>query len=374
MRTKALSPPTHGRPAPLLVADTLAAMSAIRYPPPLREGDRIGVTAPSAGVADHHRPRLEFCVGWLRERGYEVVLGDCLDGSGVTSAAPRDRADELGAMLTDPRIAAVVPPWGGELAVELLGHLDVDAIAAAAPTWVVGYSDMSTVLTPLTLLTGTATIHGHNLMDTPYRLGPEQMPWHRVAGSDRGSTIVQCAAPRVRSAQAGFDRWEESPELTASTEYRLDEPTDGWSLLHGDGALEVTGRLIGGCLEVLGPIAGTPYGDVRAFGERHTADGLIVYVEASDDGALNIARHLWSLRLAGWFQHARAVLVGRTHARADGAFSQRDAVASALGDLGIPVVLDVDCGHVVPALALVNGALARVTLDGDGGRIEQRLV
>ena len=27
---------------------------------------------------------------------------------------------------------------------------------------------MSTVITPLTLLTGTATVHGNNLMDTPY--------------------------------------------------------------------------------------------------------------------------------------------------------------------------------------------------------------
>ncbi len=125
---------------------------------------------------------------------------------------------------------------------------------------------------------------------------------------------------------------------------------------------------------MLGPLAGTRYGDVRSFAaEIAPADGLIVYLEAAEEEALSIVRELWSMRLAGWFEHAHAVLVGRTHAPDSDGFTQRDAVASALGDLGIPIVLDVDCGHVVPALALVNGALARVRLDAGGGRIEQTL-
>ncbi len=296
-----------------------------------------------------------------------------MDGEGVTSAPARERALELTRMLCDPSIAAVVPPWGGELAVETLPHLDFEAIAAAEPTWLVGYSDMSTLLTPITLLTATATVHGHNLMDTPYRLGPEQKAWYEVIALPAGAAIEQSASPRVRSAAAGFDRWQDSPEIAASTEYTLDEPARGWSLLHGGDALEVEGRLIGGCIEVLGPLAGTRYGDLGGLSGAR-ADGLIVYVEASEDAALNIARHLWSMRLAGWFTHARAILIGRTHAADSPGFTQRDAVHSALGDLTIPIVLDVDCGHVVPALALVNGAHARVELGPGGGRIVQRCV
>src|SRR6202011_3729175 len=91
----------------------------IRYPAPLQTGDHIGVTAPSSGVSDRHRPRLAFCVEFLRQRGYEVVVGDCMDGSRYVSAPVDERAAELTAMLTDPRIRVVIPPWGGELAIDL---------------------------------------------------------------------------------------------------------------------------------------------------------------------------------------------------------------------------------------------------------------
>ena len=53
---------------------------SVLLPAPLRPGDRIGVTAPSSGVPADLWPRLEHAVAWLRARGYDVVVGDCLDG------------------------------------------------------------------------------------------------------------------------------------------------------------------------------------------------------------------------------------------------------------------------------------------------------
>jgi muramoyltetrapeptide carboxypeptidase len=40
---------------------------------------------------------------------------------------------------------------------------------------------------------------------------------------------------------------------------------------------------------------------------------------------------------------------------------------------GVPVVLDVDLGHVPPQLALVNGARAELVVDGDQRRLTQWL-
>lgn len=341
-----------------------------RYPAPLQPGDRIGVTSPSSGVPADLRPRLDVCVEHLRRGGYDVVVGQCMDGAGVVSAPAATRAAELTSMLTDPGIRAVVPPWGGELAVELLPHLDLGAIAAADSAWLVGYSDLSTLLLPLTTLTGTATLYGQNLMDTPYRVPEPLLSWLDVATAPAGGTISQGASSHHRSAGAGFDRWQDDPTFS---EYTLDA-AGSWRLLDpGAGDVRVSGRLIGGCIETVSTLAGTTYGDLRAFARDHAPDGLIVYVEASEDGALDIARHLWRMRLAGWFDQANAVLVGRTHAPDAPGFTQLDAVRSALGDLDAPVVLDVDCGHVPPHLALVNGALADLSITPGATTLIQHL-
>ncbi|SDI72736.1 Muramoyltetrapeptide carboxypeptidase LdcA (peptidoglycan recycling) [Actinokineospora alba] len=334
----------------------------MRFPAPLKAGDRIGVTSPSSGVDADLLPRLEFAVEVVETRGYEVVVGECMDGAGHISAPAADRARELTAMLTDPDIRAVVPPWGGELAIDLLPLLDWDAIRDAEPTWVVGFSDMSTIITPLTLLTGVATIHGNNLMDTPYVTPKGLLSWLDIAALPTGSTFTQSSPGVHRSS--GFDDYRDHPD---AYEFTLDR--DGrWIRLDGDGDVDVSGRLIGGCVEALCNLMGTRFGDTAAI----PGDQLI-YLEASGDDAATICRNLHGMRLAGFFDRAAAVLIGRTRAPGIASLSQYDAVVDALGCLGVPLVADVECGHVPPFLPLVNGALGRVVHNATESTVIQTL-
>jgi muramoyltetrapeptide carboxypeptidase len=133
----------------------------------------------------------------------------------------------------------------------------------------------------------------------------------------------------------------------------------------------VSGRLIGGCIEAVCNLAGTRHGDVAEFGREHADDGLVVYVEAAGDEVAAICRNLHGLRLARWFDDARAVLVGRTSAPDNPHMTQRAAALDALAPLGLPLVFDVEIGHVPPHLPLVNGALATITVDGDRREIVQ---
>jgi muramoyltetrapeptide carboxypeptidase LdcA involved in peptidoglycan recycling len=334
----------------------------LRFPAPLTPGDKIGVTAPSAGVEGAAAERIDFCINWLRNAGYEIVVGDCMDGSGITSGPARARAAELTQMLCDPSIRCVVPPWGGETAIDVLDLLDWDALAVAEPTWLVGFSDLSTILLPLTTRLGWATMHGDNLADTPYEPPAGLLRWLDIASGpgphrQRDSGLI-----------ADFWSFEEDPQATAWKHVE-----DGAWTLHGAESLHVTGRLIGGCIETLCNLAGTPYGDVAAFGRQHAEDGLIIYLEASGDEAATICRNLHGLRLAGWFEHARAVLIARTNAPNNPAMTQREAVLDALGPLNLPVVFDLEIGHVPPHLPLVNGALATVTIEVDRRDIVQEL-
>lgn len=334
----------------------------LRFPAPLKRGDKIGVTAPSAGAEGAGAERIRFCVDWLRTAGYDVVVGNCMDGAAITSAPVADRAAELTAMLCDPAIRCVIPPWGGETAIDLVDLLDWDALAHAEATWLVGYSDLSTILLPLTTRLGWATLHGDNLADTPYTPPPGLLSWLDIA-SGTGPHLQQDSG-----MVAGWWRFEEDPRATDWK--RVDRGR--WSL-HGAESLHATGRLIGGCVETLCNLAGTPYGDVATFGAAHQDDGLIVYLDVAGDEAATICRNLHGLRLAGWFGGAKAILVGRTEAPDNPKLTQREAVLDALGRLDVPIVFDLEIGHVPPHLPLVNGALATLTVDDDVHEIAQRL-
>ena len=340
----------------------------IRYPRPLRPGDRIGVTSPSSGVPNELRARLDVAVREVEARGYEVVVGKCMDGAGHVSASAAERADEFMVMLTDPGIRAVVPPWGGETAIDLLPLLDWERLRDAEPTWVVGYSDMSTLITPLTLLTGVATVHGNNLMDTPYRVPEGLLSWLDIVTMPEGRRFAQ--APPGRHRSTGWDDFHASPEVS---EFTLDTP-GRWTRLDGDGDVDVSGRLIGGCVETVCHVAGTPYGDVAAFARDRAPEGLLVYVEAVEHNAFAICSALHGMKLAGFFDRANAVLVGRTSAPDGASLTQHEAVLDALGSLGVPIIANVECGHVPPYMPLVNGALGRVIHNPARSELIQTLV
>ena len=333
----------------------------LRFPRPLRLGDRIGVTSPSAGVEGAGAERIGFCVEWLRGRGYDVEVGACMDGSAMTSAPAEQRAAELTRMLADPAIACVVPPWGGETAIDLVDLLDWDALADAEPTWLVGYSDMSTVLLPITTRLGWATLHGDNLADTPLEVPDGLLHWLDLAGGE---------GPFVQRGSGLVATWVRFEEDVRATQWRP-VSSGAWEV-EGGGGLDVTGRLVGGCVETIGHLAGTAYGDVRGWAEALDAP-TIVYLEACESDAVDICRHLHGMRLAGWFDRATAVLVGRTNAPDHREMTQREAVRDALGRLGLPIVWDLEIGHVPPHLPLVNGALARVVVDGGRQEITQTL-
>ena len=332
------------------------------FPRPLAPGDRIAVTSPSSGVKTEALPRLEFNVQWLRDRGFEVVVGECMSGELVRSAPKQQRAAELVDFLCDPAVAAVVPPFGGELAIDLLDQLDWDRLALAQPTWLVGWSDISSLMLPVTTRLGWATAHGWNLMDTALAPPDGLVHWTDLLAST--GDVVQRSPGRTRE---GWGDWQ-APDTATMT---LDQPTD-WVVV-GGGDVDVSGRLIGGCLEVLGPLAGTPYADVRAYGRAHADEGLLVYLEVCEYGAYDACRIFHGLRYAGWFEHASAVLIGRTPAPDAEDLTQLGAVADALGDLGIPVVAEMDIGHTQPFLPLVNGASARVVVRDGVREVTQTL-
>ena len=344
------------------------------YPNPLRHGARIAVTAPSSGVLPALHPRLNLVIAHLRAQGFEVEEGLCLrDEKNSASAPAAQRAAELMQLLLRNDIDAIFPPWGGELAIELLDLLDRHALKLARPKWLIGYSDTSTLMLALTLRLGWATAHGPCLMDLAPAKNDSltaQALAHLSAAT--GGQFTQHQSSHWQSKWADFEKQPEcSYALTDATEWQcINRPPRS--------AVSFSGRLIGGCLDTLMHTAGTPFGDVASFIRRHQEDGVIVYLENSGLSPEDWVRALHGLRWHGWLTGLNGVLIGRSAAPdTTSAESLRyaDAVRSTLADLPCPVVTDVDIGHLPPQLMLINGALAQVRwTSGEGGVITQKLL
>lgn len=341
----------------------------VTFPRPLREGDLIAVTAPSSGVTGAALGRLDLVQEHLRQQGFRVIEGRCLRQDHLSVSAPREqRAAELWQFLRDPEVAAIFPPWGGELATEILELLDFDALGSATPKWLLGYSDLSTIQLPLTLLSGWATAHGCNLMDlAPTQTDPLTGAVMRVLASDFSSPVLQRSASRYQKQWIDFAVQVDAPfNLTHEVE---------WKRLDGSKArLEFAGHLLGGCLDTIAWLSGTRYGDVPSFVRRCGERGAIIYLENVEMAPAALVRCLLSLRRQGWFDGLSGLMLGRSAAPDPESTTQMgyvQALRAALGNLDCPVLYDIDIGHQPPQFTLINGAFAEVTFEAGSGAVVQ---
>lgn len=99
-------------------------------------------------------------------------------------------------MMQDENIQMIFPTWGGELLIEILDFVDFDALQ---PKWIVGYSDISTLLLAVTLKTGIATAHGTNLIDLRGEyLDETTAMWESVLKTREGESILQQSSEKYQ--------------------------------------------------------------------------------------------------------------------------------------------------------------------------------
>ncbi|KAF7781639.1 hypothetical protein PRUB_b0931 [Pseudoalteromonas rubra] len=345
----------------------------MHYPAPLISGSTIAVTAFSSGVAAPLHPRLELVLGDLALRGFKVLEGHCLREDKLHVSAPVERrVDELMRFLLDDRVDAIMAPWGGEIAMDLLPLLDWQALQQARPKWLMGFSDISTVLSAFSSKLGWATCHCTNLMQLSLaQTDALTADTFTHLQTPTGGAFTQRSAPFY---EQGYSNYAQDSEAV----FNLAEPSR-WQVMNGEahhaGTVSFQGRLIGGCLDTHMLMFGSEYFDPQALLERHPDDKLIFYFENAEQSPTAYYRALQSLKLRGAFEHAAGILIGRNAVtdNAGKAFDGDTAVKMALGDLTVPVITGVDVSHIAPNMVLINGALAEVSQGDEHWALVQHL-
>jgi muramoyltetrapeptide carboxypeptidase len=330
--------------------------------PFLKQNATIGVTAPSSGVPAELHDLVKLACTRLEQDGFRTIIGKTAWTQDKAKSAPAlKRAAELNEMLTDDDIDIIIPPWGGELLVEILEHLDFESMKTK---WILGYSDVSGLLLSITLKTGMATAHGTNLIDLRGEFSDETTAmWRTVLSTKAGDTIVQHSS---KLFQKEWDHANPSPCV-----FHLTEPTV-WKTVSGQNE-KISGRLLGGCVDIIRHLVGTPFGDVANFKKEHIpGEPVIWYLENCELNTADLRRSLVQMKLAGWFDNCSGLLFGRSPANMPAEnYTVEDVYKDLADELGIPVIYDIDCGHVPPQMTFINGAFAEVEVANGTGTVRQ---
>ena len=200
-------------------------------------------------------------------------------------------------------IRAIICARGGYGCNYLLPRLDMEIIRRH-PKIFVGYSDATTLLTWFHDATGLVTFHG------PMVAKDFALP--------RGADISFLASQDFRRIGVAVGALP-TPLVSGRAE----------------------GKLYGGCLSMLAASLGTPY--------AIQTEGTILLIEDIDTRPYQIDRMLMQLRLAGKLAGVRGIVFGEMPGCAPPASAGYDlgeVLRRCVGDLGIPVALGLNSGHV----------------------------
>ena len=330
--------------------------------PFLQNGATIGVIAPSSGVEKELHSLIELAKQRLETQGYQMVIGDTVwTQDKAKSASAKQRATELQAMMQDDNIDMIIPPWGGELLLEILPYLAFDLFK---PKWILGYSDLSGLLLAMTLTTGIATAHGTNFVDLRGEyIDDTTAMWLQCVQTKTGESVTQFSS-NMYQEKWKFD--EPSPYV-----FHFTKPTY-WKSIPSQ-SIEITGRLLGGCIDIIRHLIGTPFGNVHQFREKFIPNEPVIwYMENCHLHTTELRRTLIQMQLAGWFDNCTGILFGRSDANKPVENYQIEDVYQALAnELQVPIIYDVDCGHLPPQLTFINGAYAEIGVQDGKGVVKQ---
>ncbi|MBR1854767.1 MAG: LD-carboxypeptidase [Lachnospiraceae bacterium] len=344
----------------------------MRFPDFLPEGGTIGFVAPSFGCnIEPYKSCFDHAQQKFKGLGYQLKLGpNCYAGEGVgISNTPEKCARELTEAYCDETSDVLISCGGGELMCEILPHVDFERIKAAKPKWYMGYSDNTNFTYLLATICDTAAVYG------PCAPAFGMEPWHPAIEDAFGVLTGE------RTSLKGYEKWEreslkneENPLVPYhATEPRILRTFVGRKQVDAENSkIQMQGRLLGGCMDCLVTLLGTRFDHTRDFIERYKEDGIIWFLEACDLNVFGIRRAMWQMEEAGWFEHVKGFLIGRPLC-----FGQEmmgldayEAVLKVAGEKNVPVVMDVDLGHLPPMMPLIVGSYAEVDVEDNDIRIQ----
>ena len=317
----------------------------------LAPGDTIAVLSPSGGAAsafpDIYRGGVDFIESRL---GLKVKEYPSVGMSrGELWRNPRLRADDLNSAFADREVRAIVSTIGGDDAVRILEHLDLDLIMRN-PKIIMGYSDSTAFLAYLNMH-GLETCHGPSVM-----AGFAYLKNFPEALDETTRVLFEDCEYSLEA----FPAWAEKYRDWNFTE-NVGEVQEIFSVDTGHhwinkGPLS-SGRLWGGCIEILEMMNGS-----FAWPGRDFFKDRVLFLETSEDRPTpeHVSYVLRNLGLQGVLGQIRGLLIARP---AGYSLDEKTCleekvrmiVVEEWGRDDLSIVMNMDFGHTEPRHILPYG-------------------
>lgn len=323
------------------------------YPKFIKNGSTVGICAPSAGVGkklDQYLNSLKV----LRREGYKIRETKSVRKNNVRSASAKTRASEFYELTADNKVNMIMFAAGGDYMYEIMPYVNYSELIKN-PKWLMGMSDPTNILLDVTCLLDIATIYGINAssyqLDTPL--------WQKNnLEIIKGNLVKQKSFKKYIKCE---DYWNDINEFSHDVKWISKKPVD------------IEGRIIGGCFDVMLNHMGTFLDNMSNFVGRYADDGIIWYLDVFCKTPLDLYLGLLQMKYAGLFTNCKGVLIGRVAIEniQDKNFDYVKAANKALGS--IPHIMEMDIGHTDPFMTIINGAIAHVKCKDGKGEISFKL-
>lgn len=297
----------------------------------LEHGQTIGVVAPSSPPREP--AEIDVWLDRIRDLGFQVRAGKHIyDRYGYLAGLDQDRAADVNRMFADDEVDAIFCLRSGYGSARTLQYLDFGLIQSH-PKIIIGFSDLTALVNAIHVKTGLVTFHGPEAEDQIVL-----RPYSRV----EFCKVLLFGQSNIRLGDLPTAEFE--PE-TVDYETELRRYVPG----------KARGRLLGGNLNTIVRLLGTPYEpDFR---------GALLFLETygQDTYALgDLMHHLW---LAGKLQQVAGVIFGQFHECEDAGFTKHEVLAEHLVALKIPALYGLMIGHMDQQTTLPIGCEAELDVD-----------
>jgi len=304
-------------------------------PKKLQEGDTIGTFTASNPITDEVNVWLQNGIKKLESLGFKVVTSkNIFKKSYYTAGTPEERASDFMELIENEEVNMIMSAMGGENAHQILPFIDFNKVKNN-PKIIMGHSDPTVLLNPITKKTNLITFYGHHVCsfdpNWPWFSDDYDLKYFR-------KILMNSEIPGLIEQSTEREIWKE-------------------------GVAE--GEFVGGCLTDFRKLIGTPL--------EPEFKNKILILEQIGEPPQEINVVITHLKQAGVFDKINGLLLGKFYEcvdkkREDWDKSLKQLFLDELKEYDFPILKTEDFGHFSHMFPVPIGGRGRV--DATNKKIE----